>query len=605
MNTITIDFETYYDADYSLRKLTIVEYLNDPRFEIIGVAVKVNNTTTEHKFSSFERIASFLSKFDFKNSLVIAHNAHFDIAILEWKFGIKPKKYMCTMLLSRPLLRPFTHRGSVALHTIADFLKIGNKGHEVVQAKGLHLADFSPGQLEAYIQYCIKDVNLCYVIYTLLAPEIPESEHELIHLTLRKFTRPQLKIDKIICETRLAAHTKEKEELLTRAGVADPAILRSNNKFADLLLHLNVYPPTKISPRTGKETYAFAKTDKELLKLLHHYDPMVVAVVEARLGHKTSIEQTRIERFLKLTEFPGSWLPVSLLYYGAHTGRFSGTHKINLQNLTRKSPLRKAVCAPKGYKVLAGDLAQIEARIVACLANQTDLIKAFSNGEDVYSKFASILYGFPVNGNDYPDERFVGKTCILGLGYSMGYKRYMDTVDANPNINMTELEARRTVSVYRNTYRRIPQLWRQMDQAIIAMYNGTYFSVGPVHTERKAIVLPNGMKVHYPGLRKDVNDEWVYDSPTGVKKLYGGALTENIVQALARIILSDAELRLAKRGVFAASQVHDELIYVVKEDKVDIISKALYLALCAPVPWLKGLPIEAEIAFGDSYYDAK
>lgn len=602
---ITVDFETFYSKDYGLRKFTIAEYIHHPEFEVIGVAVKVNDQPCQSCFGTFGDIALFLHTFDWENSVAVAHNAYFDMAILEWVFKIQPKKFFCTMLSARALVRPFTKRGSVSLATVSEYYNLGAKGTEVHNAIGKHLGDFSPVELRSYENYCIHDVNLGYALYLIMSPDLPEDEQELIHLTIRKFVRPKLIIDKKICEIRLAEHLLEKASLLSRIGISDAGELRSNPKFAELLMSLGIDPPRKISPRTGKEAFAFAKTDKGMQELLEHHDPMVVALVEARLGHKTSIEESRIKRFITIADMPNSLLPVSLLYYGAHTGRYSGTHKLNLQNLTRGSILRKAVCAPAGHQVLAGDLSQIEARVTACLAGEQKLITAFANGEDVYSSFASVLYGYPVNKKDHELERFVGKTCILGLGFSMGSAKYYNTMDVNPFVTVTEKEAVRTVKVYRNTYPAIPKLWKQMDQAIAAMATGTKVVIGPVYTIRNAIVLPNGMKINYPGLHKNMDGDWEYNSPSGPKKLYGGALTENVVQALARIILGYAELRLARRGLFAASQVHDELIYVVKDAHVGPISAALTTAMNAVVPWMDNLPVESEVAYGQTYYDAK
>lgn len=606
-DTLTIDFETYYDKEYSLRKLTPAEYIQDERYQTIGVAVKRNDEPTEWCTDDELGIKEFLNQYDWENSIVIAHNAYFDGAILEWRYGIKPMQYFCTMLAARAVARPFTERGSVSLAKVSDYYQIGAKGSEVMNAIALRREDMihAGNFLNEYAAYCKKDVNLTYALYQLMEPDLPKDEQDLIHLTIRKFTRPQLKIDKDICVHRLAEHKLEKEALLAKCGITDPSVLRSANKFADILLAVGVSPPKKISPRTGKETYAFAKTDHGMKQLLEHDDPLVRALAEARVGHSTSIEQSRIERFITLADLPESWLPVSLLYYGAHTGRMSGTHKINLQNLTRGSALRKAVIAPPGYKVMAGDLSQIEARITACLAGQQDLINAFANDEDVYSLFASKLYGYAVNKNDHPDERFVGKTCILGLGYSMGWAKFFDTMKINPNVNMTEREAKRTVNVYRTTYSKIKALWKKMDMAIEYMATGRSLTIGPVRTDRNCIILPNGMKINYPGLERTLDDNWVYQSPNGPKKLYGGALTENIVQALARIVLGYAELRLSRRGVFAASQVHDELIYVVKDEHTAPIEKALHTALTAPVSWMRDLPVACEIASGESYYDAK
>lgn len=604
MNIITLDFETYYDADYSLSKLTYAEYINDSRFEVIGVGIKVNDSPTKAFFHDDESIRMALAACQLDKSLVICHNAHFDGAILETHYGIKPKQYFCTMMAARALYRPFTNRGSVALSRLAEHLGIGTKGAEVILAKGMHRQSFTSLELRQYADYCKNDVDLTYKLYELMKDKLPQDEHDLIDLTIKKYTRPQLVLDKAVLEERLAIHLLEKDALLERSGITDPGQLRSNDKFAELLKSLGVVPPTKVSLRTGKTAYAFAKTDKGLKDLLQHHNPQVVALVEARLGHKTSIEQSRIQRFLYLANLPKALLPVALLYYGAHTGRYSGTQKINLQNLTRGSALRKAVQAILGYKVVAGDLSQIEARIVAVLAGQWDLVQAFANGEDVYCLFASKLYGRTIVKNVDDAERFVGKTCILGLGYGMGAEKFYNTVEINPMVNITEVEAERTVNLYRTTYPKIKQLWRLMDQALHHMAAGTRIDIGPVYTEFEAIVLPNGMRINYPGLTKTM-DGWVYKSPRGDKKIYGGALTENVVQALARIVLGYAELRLARRGLFAALQVHDELVYAVKDENVKPVSRAIELALNAIVPWMPNLPIASEVKSGQCYADAK
>ena len=202
-------------------------------------------------------------------------------------------------------------------------------------------------------------------------------------------------------------------------------------------------------------------------------------------------------------------------------------------------------------------------------------------------------------------ERFVGKTCILGLGFSMSGNKLYSTLELNPLVDMNINECNATVDIYRTTYPAIPRLWKTMQRAISCMISGTRMDIGPVYTEREAIVLPNGMKLRYPGLMCDVNGDYFYNSPNGQTKIYGGKLTENVVQALARIVLSIAELRLAKRGLYSVMQVHDELIYVVRAEHVHKYIKAVELALNAKVSWMPNLPVASEVAYGLTYYDAK
>ena len=194
----------------------------------------------------------------------------------------------------------------------------------------------------------------------------------------------------------------------------------SNDKFA-ALLGKYVEPPKKISARTGKEAWAFAKTDEEFKKLAEHENENVRDLVNARLANKTTLEETRTQRFIDIAN--RGLMPVPLRYYAAHTGRWGGDEKINLQNLPSRgenaNKLKKSIIPMEGYTIIDADSSQIEARILAWLAEQDDLVEAFENGEDVYKIMAKSIYGKPVE-EIKKEERFVGKTTILGCGYGMG-----------------------------------------------------------------------------------------------------------------------------------------------------------------------------------------
>jgi hypothetical protein len=406
MDIITIDFETYYDKDYSLSKITTEAYVRDPRFEVIGVGIKVNNEPAD--WYSGENVGGFLRPIDYSDKAILCHNTMFDGAILSWHFGIKPKLWLDTLSMARPL-HAMTVGGS--LKALATYYKLGEKGDEVVRALGLRRLDFTPEQLSAYGDYCMQDVELTYRLFKEISKGFPTSELLVIDQTLRMFTEPKLMIDTAVLDAHLTAIKDRKRVLLYKLGGEDKAkkILMSNVKFAALLERLGVEPPMKVSPTTGKETYAFAKNDTQFTALLEHDSAAVRALVEARLGTKSTIEETRTQRFTEIAQ--RGLLPVPLLYYGAHTGRFSGTDKVNLQNLPRGGALRKALVAPAGYKIVAADSSQIEARLVAYLSGQNDLVQSFREGRDVYSEFATDVYGRKITKGDKV-ERHVGKTCV-------------------------------------------------------------------------------------------------------------------------------------------------------------------------------------------------
>ena len=408
MDILNIDFETFYSQKFSLSKITTEEYIRDPQFETIGVAVKRNNESTEWFSGSKAQTKRWLDKWDWANSIAVAHNAMFDMAILNWCYDIRPKRIADTLSMLRAIDGP--HAGN-SLAKAVERYGLGEKGTEVINALGKRRLDFTDEDLERYGEYCINDVELTQKLFEALAPLMPVSELRLIDLTIRMFSEPVLKLDKSVLSSHLD-NVQAKKAALMDAVVADKDALMSNPKLAELLKTLGVSPPTKTSPKTGKEAFAFAKSDEGFKALLEHPNPHVQAVVAARLGVKSTLEETRTERFINIAD--RGPLPVPLRYYAAHTGRWGGDDKVNLQNLPRKSPLKKSMLAPEGYVFIDCDSSQIEARTLAWLAGQEDLVDAFDKGEDVYKIMASSIYGVAID-DVTDDQRFVGKTTIQCL----------------------------------------------------------------------------------------------------------------------------------------------------------------------------------------------
>ena len=613
MKVVTIDAETYYErGEYSLRNMPTQQYINDPRFQIIGIAVAVNGgTPTWYSFDNIIGYVAALGKYELEKegTITVAHNAMFDGAILEWILGIKPWRYFCTMAGSRPYVAPYT--GRMSLESVAQYLNLGVKGKEVFGAHDKRLADFNEEELKRYAAYCVNDVVLSWKIFRYVAMQMPASERRIVDLTVKKFTRPKLLLDKKVIEGALDEVRADKAELLAKAGLESPDALMSNPMFAELLTQHGVDPPMKISPATGKTTHAFAKSDPTFMALLTAVNPQVRALMRARLKFKSTIEETRLERFRVIHGCTKTHeLAAPLLYYGAHPGRFSGLDKLNLQNLGRTSPLRRAISAPPGYKIIAGDLSQIEARITACLAGQNDLVELFryydnleSSDRDVYCEFGDSVYAREITVADKL-ERFVSKTGVLSLGYQSGAKTFHEAMLGFGIDDYTFADAQAVVTTYRTRFNKIPQLWQQMENMIRAMQSGADYRIGPVSSATDRVKLPNGMFLTYNSLT-NAGGRFKYKFGTEWRDIYGGKLTENVVQALARIIMTDAELRLAKAGLTAALSVHDELIFVVPDDKVEVVKKALRMALTAKVPWMPDLPVNCEIGTGDNYAEAK
>ena len=632
MNLITIDFETYYSQDFSLSRITTEEYIRSSKFEVIGVGVKVGDQPPTWFSGTHAKITAHLRSFDIPNCYLLCHHTAFDGAILAWRFGIKPKFYLDSLSMSRPVTGA-TVGGS--LKALAKKFMLGEKGTEVVQAKGKHRSDFTADELRQYGEYCKNDCVLSYLLWNIMQQHSTPRELFVIDLLLRMFIDPVLMLNSTVLQDHLQQVQIKKQVLMARIDTAlgGRSELMSNVKLAKVLHTLGVDPPMKISKRTGKETYAFSKTDAEFQTLLQHDDVRVQAIVAARLGVRSTLEETRTESFL------GVWsrgkLPIMLNYYGAHTGRASGADGMNLQNLPRSGALRRSMQAPPGHVLIAGDSSQIEARIVAWWAGQQDLVDAFARGVDIYSEFASDIYGRPIdrkleevnpetNKRFKPDfiEGFVGKTCILGLGFGMGKDKLQGTLrigQGGVTVDMPIEKCDHFVTYYRRKYSYIKELWGEAQDALVAVTKGFVAEFGStlrLRWDQEGIHLPNGMLLRYANLRQGEKGEYLYDGRYGPVKLYGGKIVENVVQALARIVVFDQMCRIEQKlqkydlvdpklRFRVVLTVHDEIVICVPEP-VEARAKEMVQRVMSQAPkWAEGLPIACEVGSGPNYAECK
>ena len=618
---LTVDFETYYADDFSLTRLTTEEYIRDPRFEVIGVAVQIDDGKPQWFSGTRDETRKWLLQFNWKEDLMLAHNTLFDGAILHWHFGISPMAYLDTLCMARAL-HGVDAGGSLGKLSLR--YEIGEKGTEVINAKGKTRCQFSAEDLARYGEYCCNDVTLTYELFKIMSKDFPMDELRLIDMTLRMFTHPMLCVDEEALQARLDAMITERSELLgslkeqmkceTEEDVR--ANLSSNKKFAKVLESFGITPPVKISPTTGKETYALAKKDEGFIALTEHDDPFIQQLCAVRLGTKSTLEEGRIKRFMEIGRRNGGNIPIPLKYYGAHTGRWSGTDKVNFQNLPSRDPkkkaLKKAILPPEGYTVINSDSSQIEARVLAWLAGQEDVVKQFASGDDVYSIFASSVYGRKITKAD-ATERFVGKTCILGLGYGTGALKLQHTLATSQpvSVKLEEDECKRIVGVYREKNDRIIDLWREADSMLETMMDGGIKSPLPLGLhgclfyDNDGVILPNGLRIRYQNLRrseKDGKSQIVYDSRKGEVGIWGGSVVENVVQALARLIVADQMIKISTLYPVVLT-VHDAAVVVVPNDQIDKALADITEFMTIAPDWAKGLPVACEAKAGATYGD--
>ena len=594
-----LDAETYFDREYSLRRLDPASYILDPRFELIGIAVKEPGSAAY--WVEGPDAPAFFASLDPNDTMTASHNALFDNCIWSYRYGFVPRVMVDTLGVARAVLS----LKSNSLESVAEHLGLPAKGKEIYQAIGMRLADLKANSdfYRAYIEYALNDATLCEGIFDKLVRtrKFPREEIFIQDLVLRCAVTPTLHADVSMLQRHLEELRKRKQSLLNECGY-DRAALMSTKQFCEALESLGVTIKTKISD-TGRVIPAIAKTDGFMAELAEHQDFRVQTLVNARLAYKSTIEETRSERFVAVASLP--WpngqrmLPIPLRYGGAKTHRLSGEHKMNFQNLTRdttKSKLRRSIIAPEGFKIVTADSSQIEARLVAQLCGQSDLTEAFRRGEDVYASFAANVFGQAVTKQEQPNHRFIGKVGVLSLGYGCGAERFYRMVVTQARQYGIALDglfdepvAAMTVKTYRVLFYRIAAMWHQLDrllQSVLMNDQAQELKLGPVTVSPRRIHLPNGLALRY-------------DDPA--EDLWGGKLLENICQALARVIIMQAALRLARRGYRCVLQVHDELVFCVPEDRLEEAKAAILQEMTRPPVWLPALSLAAEIKTGSDY----
>lgn len=611
MNLVFFDAETYFASDYSLslKTSTMVEYVRDPRFKLQCYALRTLKDKNSRWYPGTD--LKPLRAIDWDNTALVCHHAHFDGLILAEHYGIVPAFYFCTLAMARGVHGSKLQRKD--LDSIARFYKVGNKLPNVLmKTKGIR--DLPPDLLDQLGKYCAVDNDLCSYIFKRLYRGYPEAELRLIDQVVRMYTDPRLMLDAKILKNYLRRERAAKTRKVNK-GEVEIEVLQSAEKFAEALRDLGVEPPTKRSQRTGEITYAFAQTDAAFTALLENDDDRVASLVAARLAVKSTIGETRALRLLGVSEGGTRAAPVYLNYGGAHTTRLSGGDRTNFQNLTRGSDLRRSVHAPPGHVLVVGDLGQIEARTNGWLSGQTDLLENFARYDegdkthDPYRLFASKVYLTDPLEID-SEQRFVGKTCILGLGFEMGPPKLQYTLALGingPEIHLPIGECMRLVTLYRGINYKIAGWWRWVEKNILpAMLMGRAGEYKCIAWDKERLILPSGLSIHYPHLKLDFDEQtdrerWTYaGGKRGTINIYGGKLVENIVQAVARCIITDHLLEIADQYKVVLF-THDEIVACVPKKQADAASELFTKVMRTAPKWMPGIPLNLDLKYAEYY----
>lgn len=617
---VVLDYETYYDPEYSLKKMPTALYLRDPRFKVHGAGIKINNG--EPRWVTAAKLPYLFSKLPWEDITLVGHNLHFDGSILHWHYGYKPRRYIDTLALSRAMFgQHFARHG---LDALGNALFGAGKKDGLAGTMGVY--DLEPWRELTLGEYCIDDVVKTFNLFKMLIKHFPRPELKVVDWVTRQFVDPKLYMDQYMLADYLEDVKEMKAKALENAGLETRDMLMSNPQYAEALTALGVMPPVKFNKK-GQVTFAFAKTDEEHKALLEHEDPRVQALVAARLSAKSTIEETRTMSYLAIAP-TGAW-PVDYNYSGAkNTHRLSGANGGggNPTNLKRGGTLRKCIYAPEGFTLLVGDLAQIECRMVLWLGSlmpnstgaEREALEVMRKGGDLYCHFGSLMFGYPINKKDHPIERQIAKSAVLGLGFGMGAARFLDYCKSMGIKDITPILAETAVALYRNTYKGVVQLWRRVDKLMkLAVYQGVEaaqaeWNIPATKIVREpffghvAIETGHGLMLKYPDLGWDADGQGTYRDGNSNVHIFGGKFIENIVQNLARNVMMDAAMAVNEAYPVVMS-TYDEIVVLVEDDEDEIIQAKRYVEgrMTQEHPTFPGLPLGVETGVAVRYGEAK
>ncbi len=648
---IFLDTESAYDSKaYTLKKLSTVEYVRDPRFKLHGFGFSMPGV--KRQWVGPKDAERVLREFNWSSLALVAHKCIHDGFILSDRYGIRPAMYVDTLGMSKAVLGASV--ASHSLDSLARHFGLPQKG--VMKTDGIR--DLTAEQEKELAEYCLHDVYLLEQVFSKLVElGFPASQWEAMSWTVKAFCEPKLVLNTALLTKGAEDEAKRREAffvspmaleaaaavqpelVLTKAGkprktkaIEPKKAFASNDLFPRVLAHFGYETPMKPSPTALKkgETKlipALALGDEEFVEMLESGDEKLSALCEARVAAKSTLLETRAGKLARIGK-TGAW-PFDVGFSGAaQTHRFSGGPGAggNPQNFPARKEsgriIRQSVEAPEGYSLVVGDFAAIEARIAAFLAKDKVNMDIFAVNGDPYIPFASDFYGRPITKADKPERNF-GKTVELASQYGLGGKKLKKKVKTDTGQEIDEPTAKRAIDVYRQRHGAIPALWKYLDGILGLMAaggSGAIHSLPCLRFDGPTITLPSGLKLKYPNLRKETfvnpkshrtEEGFVYTAFRAKRstpvdtRIWGGSLLENICQALAGEICKEAITALQARKWDVVGQIHDELMALAPEGDEMTCAQDMQEAMSATPSWFPELRLNAEVGIGKSWLEAK
>lgn len=588
---------------------------------------------------------------------VVAQNARFDASILAFRHGIMPPHILDIMALSlhinpqcpADLASNCKRYGLPSKGNTKDFMECTHRSRfkktggrkKAIKGMPVKLLRMTHEKEMKLAVYAVNDALREWDLLPILLPKLsnPQTEIPLIQHTLQLFLRPTIVLDMELGEELEKGMLNEVHTAAADAGY-DFASLSGNHSFRDLLAEAlsETGEEVPLKPnKKGEMIPALAKTDEAQKYLLNHKTEKVRKLMAGRVAIKSwPSKAKRVRKMMNQAGAVGGVLPVPLKYYGAHTGRWSGDEDINLQNLGARgheldSRVRNMLRPPKGYVFISCDQAAVEARGTAWIAGQEDLLDAFRRDEDVYCRFASKVLGTTVRKPRADDPipvqkrfkkgRAYGKVGILGGGYGMGAEK-CQSYGVGYGLKLDFPEAKRIIDTYRASNPKIVRFWKDVERAF--RYTLKYGKESRMkyltfHLEENGwgapgseadmmvITLPSGRELRYEDVRVEPDPKFgtqlvCFNHRTHeTSKIYGGHLTENIIQAICRDTLGLAILEIEAAGYRVVLHVHDEVLVICLKNDMERCKRIVVEAMRRTPSWAPGLPLNAEAVVLERY----
>jgi DNA polymerase I-like protein with 3'-5' exonuclease and polymerase domains len=527
----------------------------------------------------------------------VAHNYSFDgqcVEALGDRVRARPSEFFCTANLAAFMGSPRDLEGASHHLLQKEISKDPRK-----KMKGQRWADVQNTEFACEMQkYALDDSHSCLELYDRYASQMPEIEKELSRHTV-KMAWKGFSVNKELVEQGIRTLGKvkwEAEQKLPWLEEGNGVVLSVKNFRAECVKAGIPYPESL--SEDSEECAVWEQTYGEKV-------PWVAAMRDWRKANSYLVKMKVLRSRIR----PDGTVAYGLKYFGAHTGRFSGDSRLNVQNLPREAyqgvDLRSCIVPRPGKKFIICDLSQIEPRVLAWLSGNYGLLNAVREGYAIYEAFA-ISAGLWTGEKGTlkktkPKLYHLAKAMVLGLGYGAGAKKFSYLARTSYGLDMDETEAARVVTMYRSKNPKVVAFWRKLETAFKQSMKCEGYTVSNGCYE---IQLPSWRSLWYRNIRSQnigrekpgYTAQVVMGAPH--MNFYGGILCNNTVQATARDVMAECILRLEKAGLPLVLHVHDEA--VVEVDR-DVSPRDVEQIMSVTPEWLEGCPVAAEASETQHY----